>query len=328
VLELRRVARAEGSVSAAQDTAPTITIGSSDIAPILGVHPNRNQGPWYAWTRLVGLAPRYSNDRETGDQTRGKRLEPMLGFWYQAETNIPVQMGPQLAFGQPPVPGPEPWQHSRPDFFACPPMSPFYPLEGKSLRVWECDDRPEYCWGEAGTDAIPRHYLCQSLWHIQVCQAERCDVPAFATIPDEFRIYSVPRREKTLAGLVTYVRNWHEKHVLGGEAPPMDGSTAASQAILSMFPEPKGRTWRNGTAEDGALVRDLERVKRQLADLRVEERRIRNELARSIGDAYGLKVEGVPVATFPAVKATTHTVHRPATRRLALTGENPEGDAP
>ena len=290
------------------------TVGSSDVATILGV--NRWGSVWEVWARLVGLVPRYGGT-QTPAMRRGTRLEDAVGQWHATEAGLILTDCPKV--GEEPLPGPEPWMHDRPDFLALPVDSvglsniPHYDraIEVKTARYLDEADG----WGPPGGDAVPLHVAAQSLWHM-ICQdLDRCDVVAFGTVRDDFRSYELQRRAKLANRVLDAVRNWYEHHVVDGHHPALDGSAAsvrwAGQVLPYVGPDTSGmrqvdkqasRIWLDATPADLALARDMTQLKAAMADLAAQQNALKARMMERIGGAYGLRSDGHTVAIWPAHK--------------------------
>jgi len=222
------------------------TIGSSDVARILGLSPWGT--PWETWSRLHGLTSYSSHD--TPAQARGRMLEPALLIRYAQEVGVPVMPGPPL--GEPGWAGPEPWMHARPDGWV--PggeqmTRPAWLVEAKTARYLD----EGHGWGPEGTDQVPQHYLVQCVWQMACCDVDRCDLVAFGMASDDFRIYRIARDVAVERAVVNRCRAWYQRHVEQGEPPGFDGSAAASQALAAQHSRPRQGATVEATDEEQAL---------------------------------------------------------------------------
>lgn len=275
-----------GSFAGPTSRPKVATIGSSDVAAILGLSPWSS--PWSAWTRLVGLVPRYSST-DTAAQSRGRWMEPALAARYAQDRDVEVWPGPQI--GQEPLIGPEPWMHARPDYFARSTKAGAWLLEVKTTRTYDG-------WGPDGSDKAPTYYLVQCVWEAVVCSSELVDLVSYATIDEEQRIYPVRPSDRLRRSIVNRVRDWREAYVLTGEPPPIDSTDGCTAGLLARFPVAVAKMWREATREDLALAADLARVRRQIDELKAEKVEIENRFRERIGDAYGLRADKKQIATW------------------------------
>lgn len=260
------------------------TVGSSDVAAILGMSPWAS--PWSAWTRLVGLVPRY-NTSDTPAQARGRMLEPAIGARYALEQGVAIVPGPPIT-EHPLIHPTKSWMAARPDFFAgAAGVAPDRIVECKSARVLDADDG----WGEAGTGRVPVHYAIQVAWQLAVVHAiggvERCDLAVYATVTDDWRVYSLHRSAPIERRIIAVVEIWFERHVVEGVMPAIDGSADCGRALGLVHRSPT-REWRQPSAEDRSIASDLARVRAELAALEQRSAALEHHLQSRIGDAYGL----------------------------------------
>ncbi len=258
-----------------------VTVGSSDVAAILGLSPWGS--PWSAWCRLVGLTPRYTSDA-TGDQARGRMFEPAIGHrWLAEHQDEAVREGwvmyPGPPIGSPARPGPYPFMSCREDFAVGRPATAIELLvEAKSCRMFGDDWNPG-----------PVQYVTQSIWqNACLLPARGVTIAAFATIQEEYREIPVERNEKLERKLTRRIWAWYERHVLGGQPPPVDGSDGCAVGLQAMHKQTR-QELREPTDVDRALARDLHQVRRELAELEIEQTRIENTLKASVGEYAGIK---------------------------------------
>lgn len=271
-----------------------ITVGSSDVAAILGLSPWA--GPWDAWSRLTGLVPRY-DATDTKSQARGRMFEPAILTRYALEQGLGVMPGPPI--GAPPLVGPEPWMHARPDGWAHPVVFPVSPdmadraVEAKSARKFDVDD-----WGPPGTDEVPSWYAVQVVWILAVTGLDRCDLAAYSAIDDDWRVYHIARDRGIEGRVVARVRAWVERHVVGGAPPEVDGTEACHRVLA--------RRWtashrdHQAMAEEAELIARALRLRATIADLEGELSESVARLQARMGDADTLVLDGDRVATWRA----------------------------
>jgi putative phage-type endonuclease len=252
-----------------------LTIGSSDAAAVLGLH--RYRSPWAVWARLTGLVEDGSADSNAA--TRGRRLEPALLSWYAADRGVSVTPGPTL--DESPLVHPDyPWATARPDGLTDDAL-----VEAKTAGKLDAARG----WGPAGSDVVPIDYRVQTLWQLAVVPRERVDLCAFGTWQDDWRVYSIPYDDRRIPLLLRAIADWHEKYILAGSPPPVDGSEDCTSALRALYPDSPAKALVDATAEDLALARDLLRVRAEIAALEMAKAELDNRLRLRIGDAYGLR---------------------------------------
>ncbi len=253
----------------------THSIGSSDVASILGLGPWAR--PWQTWARLVGLVPRYDH-ADTPAQARGRMLEGAIGARYAAELQIAHIPGPRLDAG--PVTRDE-WMHARPDFWAGPwgaPASECWLLECKTLR------RFDGSWGPAGTAEVVPHYLVQTVWQMAVCDVDRCDLAAFAMHTDEWRVYRIDRSAEVEALIVEDVRLWYERHVLGATPPTVDDTPECGRLLARMSAAPARKVTADAADTEREIIAELAELQPELDALDKRRRLLRNTLSARMGE--------------------------------------------
>lgn len=260
-----------------------VTVGSSDVASILGLSPYG--GPWQTWCRLVGLTERYTNVGD-GAQQRGRMFEPAIGHrWLSEHAEEALREGwvmqPGPPIGMPARPGPLPWMSCREDFAVGRPAEAItLVVEAKSCRMFD----PSW-------DDGPIEYITQATWQNTCIRPVRgVTIAAFATIQEEYREIVVCRNEKLERKITRRVWDWYERHVLGETPPPIDGSDGCSTALGLMHKQTR-QTFRDATETDRALARDLHRLRREIAELEVQQTLVENTLKDSVGEYAG--IEGV-----------------------------------
>lgn len=189
------------------------------------------------------------------------------------------------------------WMAARPDFVVLAGGPRL--VEAKTARFLDAEDG----WGEQGTDAIPMHYLAQVVWQMAVCAptlgVERCDLAAFGTYLDDWRVYRVIRREGVEQRIVSAVRDWYERHIIAETPPPIDGSPGCGATLRKLYPGREGQI-READPVDLALARDLARVRGELEALATQAAGIEHAIQERMGDAQRLLDPATqkPIATW------------------------------
>ena len=273
------------------------TIGSSDVATILGLSPWGD--PYDTWSRVrgdVGYAT-----RDTAAQLRGRVLESAWLSYYALDRAVLVTPGP--AIDAAPVAGPEPWMHTRPDGYAQAPGdgAPWL-LEVKTARNLD----PVYGWGPDDTDQIPLHYLVQCAWHMACTDLDRCDLVAFGTWRDDLRVYRIERDHKIESSLIAKCREWYQRHIVEGHPPAIGDPAAAKRALARAYPtRAEERPSLTATQAQLRQAAALRHAKTQRDGWAKQAAALEAELCLAMGDHGVLETSGgAKVATWRDRKAT------------------------
>lgn len=261
------------------------TIGSSDVAGILGWANPRYDSPWAAWMRLAGLVERYSHDDANPDIERGRMLEPGILRRLGRELGVTFAPGPTLE--EPPQIGPEPWMAARADGIA-----PGLIGEAKGPRTFARDDG----WD---TPHGPRHYNVQVRWQLACYDLPAGIIAAFSADPtDNWRTYRVERDLELEALIVGAVRTWRQRYLVDGAAPPLDGTEACTAALGKLYPGRPPRRWLTAAPDIMEAAKDLRALRIEQAEIDARARARENQIRAAIGDHYGLRTPtGEPLAT-------------------------------
>ena len=106
-------------------------------------------------------------------------------------------------------------------------------------------------------------------------------------VNDEFRRYTLIRDKKTEKKLVKKCSDWWDKHILLGEPPPIDGSSAADKYLQGKFSNLSDE-YRSADIDEEALIFDLDDIQTEIKSLKEKEALIKNQIKERIGDSAGL----------------------------------------
>lgn len=276
--------------------APTITVGSSDVAKILGLSPYADSTYHDAWVGLVGLKPRY-NDNRDGSQGRGHLIEPALLLDWEARHQKPLDRSLSIhtnGLVNAPVHIRDGWKHARPDGLV---KSERLGVEAKTTRLFHAEDiirnddgteRRFLAWGEDGSSQIPMGYKIQVIWQMHVLDIDKVYVPAFATLSDERREYVLWRDEAAENAVVQKVEAWMKAYVWTKTLTP---PPPLNYVVVHAMHKGGGQVkeWVPATAEARSLVHEYRALKEMKA--RIEKRMdlIKAPICEAIGDAYGME---------------------------------------
>lgn len=247
------------------------SIGGSDIAVLMGVHPSR--APIDIWLRIQGLAP----EIDSPILRRGRVLEKYLRELAQTELGMPLS-GPRdmllrdLGF---------PARASLDDGIESP--EGYEVVEYKTVSPWARHE-----WGESGTAEIPLHYYMQVQWYLMAMKARKGHVVALIGL-DDLRHYQVRADIKLHQQMVVTARDWWDKYIVGGERPPLEG-TALETEWLKRTPQTSEEVL-DGEAVEGAaeVFRDLLMYQSERKDAEAAEESAKNWLREKIGSHKGMR---------------------------------------
>ena len=281
------------------------TLGASEVAVALGLGRRREDGEPYVsqrmlWSRLTGRIERYDVDPDNVDAEIGKWGEAAVANRFLSEQHTPMAFGAGPLLGQPPLTHPRwPWLHARPDLIAYNQGSPWYPVELKNPRELD-DDR----WGESGTDQLPDEYLVQVIAQVAVMGAPFGILAAMARAPRRnkrvWAVYRYDRNEAQEASVLGLAHEWYQKHVVGGVAPPVDGSQSTTEALNRSW-KPRAVT-RFASREVEQICRRLRQVKTAIDQQESHETLLTQQIKDAMGEAEVLRGIDGTLATWRANK--------------------------
>lgn len=160
-----------------------------------------------------------------------------------------------------------------------------------------------WLWGPTGTvvqgftgwdDSLFRlGYLYQAMWQCEVLGLPWVDL--FVLFGFRLRCYRIERNEEHQRRVVDAVGEWRERHLVRGEAPPVDGSADARGWLSRRYAADKARTIEVAPDTDlGRLVDNFldakSRAKRGESDAEI----LGNKLRAEMTTAYRVVVTGSP----------------------------------
>ena len=107
-------------------------------------------------------------------------------------------------------------------------------------------------------------------------------------VNDEFRRYTLIRDKKTEKKLVKKCGDWWKRHVVGGEPPPIDGSSAADKFLQGKYDNPN-EEYRLAVPEEEELIFELDDIQNEIKALKEKEALFKNQLKEKIGENAGLR---------------------------------------
>lgn len=244
-------------------------LGGSDIAAVLGL--SKWASPMDVWYQKRGLVDPLE---ESNAMRRGRLLEPAIAEWYAEETGLQVEDGEEM-----PVVGPKPFMLASPDRYVS--------SQGRRFGLEIKTARSADGWGDSLSPGVPVYYATQAAWYMACTNIDRWDFAVLFLVNDEFRRYTLLRDKKTEKKLVKKCGDWWKKHVVGGEPPPIDGSTAADKFLQDKFNNP-GEEYRSADVEEEELIFNLHDLQTEIKSMKEKEALLKNTIKQRIGDNAGL----------------------------------------
>jgi putative phage-type endonuclease len=244
-------------------------VGGSDVSAILGLNPWR--GPFDVWLEKTGEVDQFGENQA---MMRGRLFEPAIANWYSEVTEQAIEPGELIRKDD--------WMIANPDFFVLADGGRDFGLEIKTARSARK-------WGDGGTDSVPVYYALQCHWYMACTGMPRWDLAVYLTSFDEFRRYVLPRDEAVVSALTERVGQWWERHVIGGERPPIqNASTAANSWLQETFSASNGEV-RDASSDEAELAEQLRVLKDKIKELSTAKKDIETTLKAAIGENRGLQ---------------------------------------
>lgn len=284
-------------------------IGASEVANIRGVG---FLTPFEFWAARQAGEPDQDIDRDlspddgdgepppTSPLSRGNRWEPVVLAEYAAVMGVDVEAA-GAAFGQPGAlvtvhDAQLPWLTASPDAFGYPTQASHKSVECKTSVV------SGRLWGPHGTvirraddydrAILPPGYYLQCQQQARVLDLECVDL-AVLLGSYRLRVYTIVRDEAYQRELIDEIGEWRERHLIRGDAPPIDGSDGARAWLAQRFAATAGDQ-RAATDEEASLIRQFAEVKAERKEAEEAEAVLRNRIALAMGPATNLYIKGEP----------------------------------
>jgi predicted phage-related endonuclease len=256
--------------------ARTAGLGGTDIAAVVGAHPQKDAFCVYAEkTGLIDAVLNETNRRAMW----GTKLQRVIAEAWSEITTRPHKWIDQTLQGQA-----ADFQIYTPDGRSLAPGD-FRGLEVKTAGR----DQAQY-WGPSGTAIVPDHYFIQCCWYMSSADLPLWDIAVLIAGAD-FRIYTLHRdRELETMLLEAAAEFWHN-HVLA-RRPPAPGSGAASaEALKHLFPK-NTESIRVATDQEACLMENLRTARERFDAAEATKKELEHALELAIGEADGLTYAG------------------------------------
>jgi predicted phage-related endonuclease len=244
------------------------SIGASEAAAALGVSPYMD--PWAFWELKQGHAEA-RDEREEVVLSRGSRWEPVVLAEYADASGAKI-VEPGAHFGRKGTivtlsNTAFPWLRESPDAFVIDRYGVLGHAEAKTAMdrdAWTSErgmviDR----WSDGCENLMPPYYAVQAYVQLAVTDLPWNDVCAL--VPSngwlEVRWLRLMRDNDTQDAIVESLGAWREKHLIGGDPPDVDGSSACNR-YLSPDERPAETRFARG-AKGAAAMREVAALRAQ-----------------------------------------------------------------
>jgi putative phage-type endonuclease len=256
--------------------ARTAGLGGTDIAAVIGVHPQKDA--FFVYAEKTGLIDAVINETNRR-ATWGTKLQRVIAEAWSETTGKPHEWIDRTLAGKAAN-----FQLYSPD------ARSLAPRDERGLEVKTAGlDQAKY-WGESGTATIPDHYAIQCAWYMSAADVEIWDV-ALLIAGSDFRIYTLHRDRELEAMLLEAASEFWHKHVLARRPPAPGSGAATAEALKRMFPKNIGAL-RMATDHEATLMENLRTARERFDAAEAQKRILEHELELAIGEADGLTYAG------------------------------------
>jgi predicted phage-related endonuclease len=133
----------------------------------------------------------------------------------------------------------------------------------------------------------PPHVVTQAQWQQHLTRRDWCDVVVLSG-PADIDVHRVWYDSELGAMLEEQAVSWWERHVIGGEPPAADGSTAYRRWLQERHPAADPGSERAPTPEEAAAIHELRSIRQSQAKLKAQADTLLNQLAAAMGDTERL----------------------------------------
>ena len=263
-------------------------IGGSDIAAIMGVHPNKTA--YDVWLRIA----QGFEQEDSPILRRGRLMEPVVRELTRQELGLNLT-GPQYV------------EIQENGFLARASLDDVAlnglikePVEFKTVSSFARQQ-----WGDETTQDIPLHYLHQLQWYLWATGSPRGHLVALVGL-DDLRHYRIQADAALHQRMVAAGRTFWGRHIVGGEAPSPERSYLASEWVARKYDAPTDEYLTEAEVPGIEGVLKAYWAARACAD-EAEERleKVKLELKEIIGNHRGIKT---PAATITWAQPAPRTV--------------------
>lgn len=257
-------------------------LGGSDISAVLGF--STYNSPWEVWADKTGI--RTWQDEGSAAAALGVELEPWLIGKAARVLGVEVVQPEFRTYAHPQ----HRWRTCSPDG-----ISPLGLIEAKTAGLQSGFGTPKG-WDDGGT---PLGYEFQCRWSVHVMDSPRIDlIGLVAGMGVQHRTFL---RDLTIeADMVDQVAEWHRRHIVGGEEPPL--GAIDNDVLARLYPQPNGEV----VDLDGTDALELWMAYRQARDAEKAAKQAKETAGAGLKKLLGAnevgRVEDKPVAAWSSKK--------------------------
>lgn len=263
-------------------------LGSSDAAPAFGISPYK--GAMELWLEKTGqVVPDDISDKEP--VWWGTECEHLIAKRFAMKTELEVidpgcmlisrHFGPRLRTN----------------------IDRFYIDFDGELGILECKMADSHLEGDWSDDLAPPWYQIQVAQQAAVAGVYRAKIACLIG-GNNFQIRTLDLDRELVDGIAEQLLAWWERHVIGGEAPPVDGLQSTTDVLTKLY----GKANADTSIElDPTVALEVARYHEAHARLKQaeEDKTLHgNRLREAMGAAESATFGGVPIVTWKSGTTT------------------------
>lgn len=261
-------------------------LGGTDVAAILGLHPQRDAFSVYA--EKCGLI---QSSPGTARMRWGSKLQRVIAEAWTETTGKPHEWVDQTRRGNA-----ADFQIYTPDAMS---LADARGIECKTAGL----DRA-HLWGD-GPDDVPAHYALQCHWYMSAASVPFWDI-ALLIAGSDFRIYTIQKDAEVEALILAEAEKFWRDHILTRLAPAPGPTRASIDALKQMFPKNTANL-RPAKPEELPLIEALREAKAKENEAEAALTAAKGAIQLAIGEADGLELSPKERITWKLCKDTMGT---------------------
>lgn len=262
-------------------------IGGSDASAVAGF--NRYRSPMAVWMEKTG---QFEEDPPGEPAYWGSVLESLVAEEFEKRSGLETLRISMM------------YQHHEHEFMLANLDGLIKDPAKEGPGILECKTASAYKLNEWDGDRIPDEYMIQMQHYMAVTG---CTWGYFAVLigGNTFIYKPVERNEAMIQSLIKLEKEFWEEYVIGGGAPPMDGSDASVNLLNHLYPDAVQASEMELNSEQYGLIELLEQAKDAAKVANEVVRLYENQLKDAIKDHEIALFRGDPVVTWKNTNRTT-----------------------